>query len=95
MSEDVDGDGNGNIELECVYVLHGGDTISRNFVVVDHDIFWSSDHPASILPYANLFSSVTTLIRENHIIIHFLTSISVFDFFRKRLNFFCVKFLSF
>ena len=23
MSEDMDGDGNGNIELECVYVLHG------------------------------------------------------------------------
>ncbi|KAK9140043.1 hypothetical protein Scep_009724 [Stephania cephalantha] len=32
---------------ECVYeyVLYEGDTISGNFVVVDHDIFWSSDHP--------------------------------------------------
>lgn len=34
-------------ELECVYeyVLYEGDTVSGNFVVVDHDIFWSSDHP--------------------------------------------------
>lgn len=33
--------------VECVYeyVLYEGDTISGNFVVVDHDIFWSSDHP--------------------------------------------------
>lgn len=32
---------------ECVYeyVLYEGDTVSGNFVVVDHDIFWSSDHP--------------------------------------------------
>lgn len=32
---------------ECVYeyVLYENDTISGNFVVVDHDIFWSSDHP--------------------------------------------------
>ncbi|CAH1449667.1 unnamed protein product [Lactuca virosa] len=27
------------------YVLYEGDTVSGNFVVVDHDIFWSSDHP--------------------------------------------------
>lgn len=34
-------------EMECVYeyVLYEGDTISGNFVVVDHEIFWSSDHP--------------------------------------------------
>ncbi|CAH9083661.1 unnamed protein product [Cuscuta europaea] len=34
-------------EVECVYeyVLYEGDTISGNFVVVDHDIFWNSDHP--------------------------------------------------
>lgn len=34
-------------ESECVYeyVLYEGDTVSGNFVVVDHDIFWSSDHP--------------------------------------------------
>ncbi|KAJ4968963.1 hypothetical protein NE237_015664 [Protea cynaroides] len=34
-------------DMECVYeyVLYDGDTISGNFVVVDHDIFWSSDHP--------------------------------------------------
>ncbi|KAG1334037.1 putative Transmembrane emp24 domain-containing protein p24beta3 [Cocos nucifera] len=32
---------------ECVYeyILYEGDTVSGNFVVVDHDIFWSSDHP--------------------------------------------------
>ncbi|XP_051127560.1 transmembrane emp24 domain-containing protein p24beta3 [Andrographis paniculata] len=34
-------------EVECIYeyVLYEGDTVSGNFVVVDHDIFWSSDHP--------------------------------------------------
>ncbi|KAK1309850.1 Transmembrane emp24 domain-containing protein p24beta3 [Acorus calamus] len=34
-------------DMECVYeyVLYDGDTVSGNFVVVDHDIFWSSDHP--------------------------------------------------
>lgn len=34
-------------EMECIYeyVLYEGDTVSGNFVVVDHDIFWSSDHP--------------------------------------------------
>ena len=34
-------------ELECVYeyVLYEGDTVSGNFVVVDHDIFWGADHP--------------------------------------------------
>lgn len=34
-------------DVECIYeyVLYEGDTISGNFVVVDHDIFWSSDHP--------------------------------------------------
>ncbi|KAL8128897.1 hypothetical protein V2J09_018052 [Rumex salicifolius] len=34
-------------EVECVYeyVLYEGDTISGNFVVVDHDVFWGSDHP--------------------------------------------------
>ncbi|XP_059625245.1 transmembrane emp24 domain-containing protein p24beta3-like [Cornus florida] len=34
-------------DVECVYeyVLYEGDTISGNFVVVDHDVFWSSDHP--------------------------------------------------
>ncbi|XP_009370753.1 transmembrane emp24 domain-containing protein p24beta3-like [Pyrus x bretschneideri] len=48
--------GNGNVatalsitvmELECVLeqVLYEGDTVSGNFVAIDHDIFWSSDHP--------------------------------------------------
>ncbi|KAK3193693.1 hypothetical protein Dsin_025003 [Dipteronia sinensis] len=34
-------------ELECVYenVLSEGDTISGNFVVMDHEIFWPTDHP--------------------------------------------------
>jgi hypothetical protein len=34
-------------DVECVskYVLYEGDMVSGNFVVVDHDIFWTSDHP--------------------------------------------------
>ncbi|CAK9171186.1 unnamed protein product [Ilex paraguariensis] len=34
-------------DVECVYeyVLYEGDNVSGNFVVVDHDIFWNSDHP--------------------------------------------------
>ncbi|KAJ0054113.1 hypothetical protein Pint_03244 [Pistacia integerrima] len=34
-------------EVECVYeeILHEGDTVSGSFVVLDHEIFWSSDHP--------------------------------------------------
>ncbi|XP_010259153.1 PREDICTED: transmembrane emp24 domain-containing protein p24beta3-like [Nelumbo nucifera] len=34
-------------DVECVYeyVLYEGDSVSGNFVVVDHEIFWSSDHP--------------------------------------------------
>ncbi|KAF4351660.1 transmembrane emp24 domain-containing protein p24beta3 [Cannabis sativa] len=34
-------------DVECVYeyVLYEGDTVSGNFVVVDHDIFWNADHP--------------------------------------------------
>ncbi|PSR92762.1 Transmembrane emp24 domain-containing protein [Actinidia chinensis var. chinensis] len=34
-------------DVECVYeyVIYEGDSVSGNFVVVDHDIFWSSDHP--------------------------------------------------
>ncbi|XP_027351049.1 transmembrane emp24 domain-containing protein p24beta3-like [Abrus precatorius] len=34
-------------DVECVseHVLDEGDTISGNFVVIDYDIFWSSDHP--------------------------------------------------
>lgn len=32
---------------ECVfeYVLYEGDTVSGNFVVVDHDTVWGSEHP--------------------------------------------------
>ncbi|PKU86237.1 Transmembrane emp24 domain-containing protein p24beta3 [Dendrobium catenatum] len=34
-------------EVECVYefVHFEGDLVSGNFVVVDHNIFWGSDHP--------------------------------------------------
>lgn len=34
-------------DVECVYeyVVYDGDAVSGNFVVVDHDIFWNSDHP--------------------------------------------------
>ncbi|KAK9930927.1 hypothetical protein M0R45_018229 [Rubus argutus] len=34
-------------DIECVYeyVIYEGDTVSGNFVVVDHDIFWATDHP--------------------------------------------------
>ncbi|KAK7285292.1 hypothetical protein RJT34_20058 [Clitoria ternatea] len=34
-------------DVECVseHVLYEGDTVSGNFVVIDYDIFWSSDHP--------------------------------------------------
>ena len=34
-------------DTECIheFVPYEGDSVSGNFVVVDHDIFWSSDHP--------------------------------------------------
>jgi hypothetical protein len=34
-------------DTECIheFVPYEGDTVSGNFVVVDHDIFWGSDHP--------------------------------------------------
>lgn len=34
-------------DVECVseHVPYDGDIVSGNFVVMDHDIFWSSDHP--------------------------------------------------
>ncbi|WOH16111.1 hypothetical protein DCAR_0935660 [Daucus carota subsp. sativus] len=34
-----------NIECVYEYALYEGDNITGNFVVLDHDIFWSSDHP--------------------------------------------------
>ena len=51
-------------EVECVYeyVLYEGDTVSGNFVVVDHDIFWSSDHPGIDFTVRSLISSLPTLI---------------------------------
>ncbi|KMZ75917.1 Transmembrane emp24 domain-containing protein p24beta3 [Zostera marina] len=34
-------------DVECVYeyVEYDGDVVSGNFVVIDHEIFWGSDHP--------------------------------------------------
>lgn len=34
-------------DVECVYkyVMYEGDTVTGNFVVADHEKFWSSDHP--------------------------------------------------
>ncbi|XP_020579855.1 transmembrane emp24 domain-containing protein p24beta3-like [Phalaenopsis equestris] len=34
-------------DVECVYefVQFEGDTVSGNFVAIDHDVFWGSDHP--------------------------------------------------
>ncbi|KAI4301194.1 hypothetical protein L6164_034498 [Bauhinia variegata] len=34
-------------DYECVseQVMYAGDTVSGNFVVMDHDIFWGADHP--------------------------------------------------
>ncbi|CAL0310360.1 unnamed protein product [Lupinus luteus] len=34
-------------DVECVseYIANEGDIISGNFIVMDHDIFWGSDHP--------------------------------------------------
>ncbi|KAL5782699.1 hypothetical protein ACOSP7_007728 [Xanthoceras sorbifolium] len=42
-------------DVECVYeyVLYEDDTVSGNFVVVDHDIFWGSDHPGIDLTVAS------------------------------------------
>lgn len=52
-------------EEECIYeyVIYEGDTVSGNFVVVDHDIFWSADHPGidftvSILIVPNFTRSI-------------------------------------
>lgn len=53
-------------DVECVYdyVLYEGDTISGNFVVVDHDIFWSSDHPGID------FTVISSFIIPNCILFH-------------------------
>ena len=54
------------VEVECVseLVLHEGDIISGNFVVVDHEIFWNSEHPgidfsvsSTCINVCNFFSS--------------------------------------
>ena len=45
-------------DMECVYeyVLYEDDTVSGNFVVVDHDIFWASDHPGIDLIVSSILS---------------------------------------
>lgn len=47
-------------DIECVYeyVLYEGDTVSGNFVVVDHDIFWGSDHPGIDLIVSDFHSDL-------------------------------------
>lgn len=47
-------------DVECVYELVNfeGDTVSGNFVVVDHDIFWGSDHPGIDLVVSGLTRSI-------------------------------------
>lgn len=44
-------------DVECVYeyVPYEGDTVSGNFVVVDHDIYWNADHPGIDLVVSNFF----------------------------------------
>ncbi|KAL7219121.1 hypothetical protein ACSBR2_012237 [Camellia fascicularis] len=34
-------------DVECVYefIFFAGDTVSSNFIVVDHNVFWNFDHP--------------------------------------------------
>ena len=53
-------------DVECVYefVLFEGDTITGNFVVVDHDIFWSSDHPGIDLVVSSLTRSRVSVLRS-------------------------------
>ncbi|XP_075477492.1 transmembrane emp24 domain-containing protein p24beta3-like [Primulina tabacum] len=34
-----------NVECVYEYVFYAGDSVSGNFIAVDHDVFWSSDHP--------------------------------------------------
>lgn len=47
-------------DVECVYenVLYEGDTFTGNFVVIDHEIFWNSDHPGidlTVSPFVHTF----------------------------------------
>ncbi|KAG9131907.1 hypothetical protein Leryth_022578 [Lithospermum erythrorhizon] len=70
-------------EDECVseYVLYEEDTIQGHFVVVDHDIFWGSDHPgldfsvsSSFYPrdrLSPLLDQDTYILRQNIIITYF------------------------
>ena len=55
-------------DVECVYeyVLYEDDTISGNFVVVDHDIFWSSDHPGIDFTVSPIFPPNFTILDLVH-----------------------------
>lgn len=46
-------------DVECIYeyVLYEGDSITGNFVVVDHDIFWGHDHPGIDMTVISIFLS--------------------------------------
>ncbi|KAI0501181.1 hypothetical protein KFK09_016124 [Dendrobium nobile] len=46
-------------EVECVYefVHFEGDLVSGNFVVVDHNIFWGSDHQGIDLIVSTLYAA--------------------------------------
>ncbi|RRT57768.1 hypothetical protein B296_00023486, partial [Ensete ventricosum] len=65
-------------DVECVYefVLYEGDTVSGNFVVVDHDIFWNSDHPG-----IDLVVTGTRTVRYQAILINRSSAV---DFDRRR-----------
>lgn len=67
-------------DVECVYeyVLYEGDTISGNFVVVDHDIFWGSDHPGIDMIVSQLHSPICFFTVFS---IRLLRSLSFFMFF--------------
>ena len=47
-------------EVECIheYVLYEGDTVSGNFVVVDHEIFWGADHPGIDFTVSHIVSII-------------------------------------
>ncbi|KAL7250432.1 hypothetical protein ACSBR1_012443 [Camellia fascicularis] len=53
-------------DAECVYefIFFAGNTVSSNFVVVDHHVFWNSDHPGIDLivtsPGGNVRLSLST-----------------------------------
>src|SRR5262249_16308319 len=61
-------------DVECVYeyVIYEGDTVSGNFVVVDHDIFWGSDHPGIDLIVRQPLSTISVIFLSGSVFIIFL-----------------------